>query len=144
MCVWRQYLNPDPMTVSLVPPAVLPLLGDTAVMSGVSDTAYVNGVTDCDKSFPLTTLTSQACSAPVPMRGGSEWMQFCHQTLIHFQNLQTFSITSSFSHNHLPFPIYMGCIWIIVASSNSQKHYKVHAHYQQKKKPLDPPRETLA
>lgn len=71
-CVWRQYLNPDPMTVSLVPPAVLPLLGDTAVMSGVSDTAYVNGVIDCDKSFPLTTLTSQACSAPVPMRGGSD------------------------------------------------------------------------
>lgn len=68
--VRRQYLKPDPVIVSLVPPAVLPLLGYISVMSGVSNIVYVKGVVDCDKSFPLTTLTSQACSGPLPRRRG--------------------------------------------------------------------------
>lgn len=70
--VGRQYLNPDPVTVSLVPPAVLPLLGDISVMSGVRDKVYVNGIVDWDESFPLTTLTPQTSSGPLPMRRDSD------------------------------------------------------------------------
>ena len=73
VCVmWRQYLKPDPKTVSLVPPAVLPLLGAILVMNGVIDMLYVKGAVDWEESFPLTTLTSQACSGPLPVIGGHQ------------------------------------------------------------------------
>lgn len=136
-----QYLKPDPVIVSLVPPAVLPLLGQISVTRGVSNTVYVKGVMDWDKSFPLTTLTSHACSGPLPRRRESNWGQFCHQTLIHPQNSQTFSIISSFSWNHLQYT-QAGC-QVIRISSNNQKHHKVHVHYQRGKNPLDPPLNLL-
>ena len=70
--MWRQYLKPDPETVSLVPPAVLPLLGAILVMNGVIDMLYVKVAVDGEESFPLTTLTSQACSGPLPVIRGHQ------------------------------------------------------------------------